>query len=169
MGYTTEFSGSFQFNKPVTDELRNYINKFSETRRMMRDNDMIKVIYPNWKELCFNENLGENGEYFVGGKGFFGQDTDLSIINYNMSNPQPGLWCQWVIFNDQLEWDGNEKFYHYVEWLEYLIKHFFAPSGYVLNGAVYYDGEDPDDFGKIVVINNVVQVVYGQRVYGEVC
>jgi hypothetical protein len=168
MGYTTYFSGSFEFDKPVTDELRNYINKFSDTRRMMRDNDMIKALYPNWKELCFNGELGRNGEYFVGGTGFAGQDEDLSIINYNMSDPQPGLWCQWVIEGDMLVWDEDEKFYDYVKWLEYLIKHFFAPSGYVLNGAVFYDGEDPDDFGKIIVTNNIVRVVYGKRVYDEV-
>jgi hypothetical protein len=35
--------------------------------------------------------------------------------------------------------------------------------------TVYYDGEDPDDFGKIIVTNNVVRVVYGKRVYEEVC
>lgn len=168
MGYTTYFSGSFEFDKPVTDELKNYINKFSDTRRMMRDNDMIKALYPNWKELCFNGELGRNGEYFVGGTGFAGQDEDLSIINYNMSDPQPGLWCQWVIEGDRLVWDGGEKFYDYVKWLEYLIKHFFTPSGYVLNGAVFYDGEDPDDFGKIIVTNNIVRVVYGKRVYDEV-
>jgi hypothetical protein len=168
MGYTTYFSGSFEFDKPVTDELRNYINKFSGTRRMMRDNDMIKALYPNWKELCFNGELGRKGEYFVGGAGFAGQDEDLSIINYNMSDPQPGLWCQWVIEGDKLVWDEGEKFYDYVKWLEYLIKHFFATSGYILNGTVYYDGEDPDDFGKIIVTDNVVRVVYGKRVYGEV-
>jgi hypothetical protein len=168
MGYTTYFSGSFEFDKPVTDELRNYINKFSDTRRMMRDNDMIKALYPNWKELCFNGELGRNGEYFVGGRGFAGQDEDLSIINYNMSDPQPGLWCQWIIEGDKLIWDEGEKFYDYVKWLEYLIKHFFAPSDYVLNGTVYYEGEDPDDFGKIIATNNVVRVVYGKRVYEEV-
>jgi len=37
MGYTTDFSGSFQFNRPLTVQEKNYINKFSETRRMKRD------------------------------------------------------------------------------------------------------------------------------------
>ena len=77
MGYTTYFDGAFQFDKPVTDELKNYINKFSETRRMMRDNDKIKELFPNWEELCFNGELGEDGEYFVGGDSYlyFGLST----------------------------------------------------------------------------------------------
>ena len=168
MGYTTYFSGEFTFNKPVTDELKTYINKFSDTRRMARDNDIIKALYPNWQELCFNGELGRSGEYFIGGQGFAGQDEDLSILNYNMSDPQPGLWCQWIITNDVLVWDGGEKFYNYVEWLEYLIKHFFAPLGYLLSGTVFYEGEDPDDFGKIIATNNEVRVVYGRRIYEEV-
>ena len=168
MGYTTYFSGEFTFNKPVTEELKTFINKFSDTRRMMRNNSRIKELFPNWKELCFNGDLGEDGAYFVGGHDFCCQGMDDSIINYNDSGSQPGLWCQWVITNDVLEWDGGEKFYNYVEWLEYLIKHFFAPLGYELNGTVCYDGEDPDDFGKIVVDDNCVHIVYGHRVYEEV-
>ena len=70
MGYTTEFYGSLTFNKPVIDELKKYINKFSETRRMARDPEKIKLNYPNWKEECFNGELGNEGEYFVGGGGF---------------------------------------------------------------------------------------------------
>ena len=167
MGYTTYFDGAFQFDKPVTDELRNYIDKFCDTRRMMRDNEKIKKLFPNWKDLCFNGELGENGAYFIGGDDFCGQGIDDSVIDHNNAGSQPGLWCQWVINGNELMWDQGEKFYNYVEWLEYLIEHFFAPSGYVLNGTVFYEGEDSDDFGKIVVTENIVKVLYGSRVYEE--
>ncbi len=168
MGYTTYFDGAFQFDKPVTEELKNYINKFCETRRMMRDNDKIKECFPNWKELCFNGELGENGAYFIGGSGIFGQNVDNSVIDSNYAGSQPGLWCQWIINDDnELVWDEGEKFYYYVEWLDYLIEHFFAPSGYILNGTVFYEGEDSDDFGKIIVTDNVVKVAYGYRAYKE--
>jgi hypothetical protein len=168
MGYTTWFSGAFEFNKPVTDELKTYINRFAETRRMARDNNKIKELFPKWKEFSFNGDLGEDGAYFVGGDGFCGQDMDDTIMNYNSAGSQPGLWCQWIINNrNELVWDDGEKFYNYVEWLKYLIKHFFAPSGYVLNGTVFYDGEDSDDFGKIIVTDNIVKVAYGHRVYEE--
>ena len=170
MGYTTYFDGAFQFDKPVTDELKTYINKFSDTRRMLRDNNKIKELFPNWKELCFNGELGDNGEYFIGGgENYLGDVRDGSVINHNNSGNQPGLGCQWIINDDnELVWDEGEKFYNYVEWLEYLIQHFFAPLGYVLEGTVFYDGEDSDDFGKIIVTDNIVKVAYGHRVYEEV-
>ena len=81
----------------------------------------------------------------------------------------PGYWCQWVIGTDDngdeaLVWDEGEKFYNYVEWLEYLIERFFKPEDYVLNGEVEYQGEDSDDFGVIKVVDNVVSVVEGIHV-----
>lgn len=166
MGYSTDFYGSVSFNKPITEELKNYINKFGETRRMKRDVEKIKEIFPDWEKNCFNGNLGVEGEYFVGGNGFCGQDSDDSIVNYNYSpKTQPGLWCQWMINdNGELEWDGGEKFYDYEEWLVYLIDNFLAPSGYICNGEIEFQGEDMNDFGTIYVKDNVVTVGYGMRI-----
>ena len=168
MGYTTWFNGSFKFDKPVEDWLVEYINKFNKTRRMSRDNDKIKELFPNWEKLCLDGNLGENGEYFIGGLGCYGQDKDGSVLEQNWpAYTQPGLWCQWVIGgdNDELMWDEGEKFYNYVEWLEYMIDNFFNPFGYVLNGDVTWDGEESDDTGIIHVENNVVDVEYGVHAY----
>ena len=166
MGYTTDFYGSVTFNKPITEELKNYINKFGETRRMKRDVEKIKKTFPDWEKNCFNGNLGVDGEYFVGGDGFMGQDRDDSIVNYNYPpETQPGLWCQWMIDDDgNLVWDGGEKFYEYGEWLTYLIDNFLAPSGYVCNGEIEFQGEDMNDFGTIHVKDNVVTVEYGMSI-----
>ena len=166
MGYTTEFYGSIGFNKPITMELANYINEFSRVRHIKRDAEKIKEVYPNWEELCFNGRLGNEGEFFIGEKSF--SERDASIIDYNRPpNSQPGLWCQWIINEDgELAWDGNEKFYEYEEWMKYLIKHFFDPSGYILNGEIEFQGEDRDDFGFICVKNNVVTIEYGERIMG---
>ena len=172
MGYTTDFSGSFEFDKPVEPWLIEYINKFCETRRMKRNNDKIKELYPNWKDLCFKGNLGVEGEYFIGGIGFMGQTSDDSVIDNNRpAQTQPGLWCQWVVSEDgkRLEWDGCEKFYNYMEWLDYLIVEFFNPLGYILNGSVEWQGEDYDDLGTIVVTDNVVDIEYGIRVSSMDC
>ena len=166
MGYSTNFYGSVTFNKPITEELKNYINKFGETRRMKRDVEKIKKTFPDWEKNCFNGNLGVDGEYFVGGNGFMGQDRDDSIVDYNYPpETQPGLWCQWMIDDDgNLVWDGGEKFYEYGEWLTYLIENFLAPSGYVCNGEIEFQGEDMNDFGTIYVKDNVVTVEYGMRI-----
>ena len=125
MGYTTWFTGSLEFNKEVTEELKNFINTFSSIRHMKRDNNKIKEIYPDWEKNCYKGNLGDEGQYFIGGDVYRGQNRDDSILELNCPpKGVPGLWCQWII-NDkgELEWDGNEKFYNYEEWLIYLIKH----------------------------------------------
>lgn len=76
-------------------------------------------------------------------------------------------YCQWIPTEDglALKWDENEKFYAYTEWLEYLIKEFFAPKGYVLNGTVTWEGEEQGDVGKIIVKDNVVEVKKAKLVY----
>lgn len=169
MGYNTDFKGSLKFNKLVTPQLKEYINRFSATRRMPRNNDKIKELYPNWKELCFMGELGYKGEYFAPDPKLtnFGQNHDDSILDYNgyTSAVHPGLWCQWIIDNnDELVWDGNEKFYNYEAWLDYLINHFFEPLGYILNGDIEWQGEEIDDFGTIHVVDNVIEMQYGKRI-----
>lgn len=166
MGYTTEFYGGFTFDNPVSEELKNYINKFSEIRHMKRDVEKIKEMYPNWRELCFNGDLGNDGVYFIGGgtwDNIPGTKTlDESIVNGNYPGGGcPGLWCQWIVYEDMLMWDGGEKFYEYEEWLKYLIDNFIEPSGYLLNGEVEWRGEDSDDIGTIVVVNNRIEMKYG--------
>lgn len=99
------------------------------------------------------EIYGQNGEFYVG-------DEDIAVGDYNTPpKGQPGLWCQWIIENGELKWDGGEKFYNYVEWLQYLIKNFFAPWGVILNG------EDRNDVGMIVVTDNKVTTKVGEIVY----
>jgi hypothetical protein len=139
------------------------------------------------------QTYGNEGEYFVGGSGDFGQDRDDSIINYNESPGgviksndedfgtywsrhtkqiqdglcQPGLWCQWTTNEEgtHLVWDGGEKFYNYVEWLNYLINHFFEKWGVKLNGEITWEGEESEDMGKIVVVDNVVTVKVARITY----
>jgi hypothetical protein len=144
MGYTTDFSGRFETNKPLSDKMFNYLKMFSETRRMARNMDAA---------------YGVEGEFFVEGKGAFGQDSDSTVINHNKpASTQPGLWCQWTPSDDRMgiEWDGGEKFYNYTEWLVYLIHKILAPNGYVLNGSVKWQGEEVGDVGKIIVEDNRV-------------
>lgn len=146
MGYTTEFRGRIDLDKELSQEDREFLTKFSETRRMARNVD---------------PKYGVEGEFYVDGTEQFGQGHDTNIIDYNRPpKTQPGLWCQWVPTSDGkgIEWDGEEKFYNYVKWLEYLIDKILAPRGYVANGEVEWRGEEWEDTGRIVVTNNVVEV-----------
>ena len=72
----------------------------------------------------------------------------------------PNIWCNWRPTDDRknIEWNGTEKFYNYIEWIEYLIAKVFAPKGYVLNGDVEWVGEDIfDDRGVIRIVDNYVR------------
>jgi len=149
---------------------------------------------PNPKDNTPEGIYGKDGEYFVRDDNFMGQTKDDSIIDFNIPPGQvefdskefsdfnfrweenrkrikngvcqPGLWCQWYINDEnELEWDGGEKFYEYTNWLKYLIKHFFEPWGVKLNGTIEWKGEDRDDFGKIVVVDNVVTEKIGKIAY----
>ena len=159
MGYHTDFEGRFQLSKPATEQQIAYLNRFSETRRVKRDVNILKET--QGVAYSFNDEYGIEGEYFVG-------ECEKSIININRPpSTQPGLWCDWVLTEDgtYLQWNGGEKFYNYVEWLEYLINNFFVKWGIELNGEVYWYGEDKDDLGKIEVENNKVVTKFGSIEY----
>ncbi len=159
MGYTTDFSGEFKLDKPLLEKHAAYLEKFANTRRMKRKAAVVAKL-PDPVRIAVGLPVGNEGEFFVGGVGYAGQDQDDSILDYNDSPVnQPGLWCQWIPTDDReaIIWDGGEKFYNYIAWLEYIIENFLKPWGYTLNGEVEWFGEDRDDRGKIVVKNNVVK------------
>jgi len=150
MGYDTDLEGEFKINKPVDNETAKLLRGLAETRRMKRSG--------------LPEKYGIDGEFFCEDTDDFGQDETPSqgkIVDSNEPpRTQPGLWCQWELQEDNqtLMWDGNEKFYDYIEWLKYLIDKILAPRGYVVNGKVTWSGEEQGDTGKITVIKNKVKI-----------
>ena len=161
MGYTTYFGGEFNLDKPLTEEHNAYLTKFAESRRMKREPYFVETL-PDPIRESVSLPIGYQGEYFVGGQDFCGQREDHSVVDYNdPPENQPGLWCQWVPTEDgtQIVWDDGEKFYDYVEWIEYLIEHFLKPWGYVLSGEVSWEGEESSDIGVIYVKDNQVEAV----------
>lgn len=140
-----------------------------------------------------DEVYGFKGEYFAKNDGNMGQGNDASVIDHNAASgeiawkdyngdwekrdemqkainadiiKQPGLWCQWRLDDETtLAWDGSEKFYNYIEWLQYLIAHFFEPWGIKVNGEVTWQGEDNADIGKIIVKDNEIEIYNGEVEY----
>ncbi len=148
MGYTTDFEGSFKLDKPVDEETYMLLVGLGSTRRMARKVDA---------------KYGVEGEFYVGGDGFMGQDNDSTVIDNNREpKTQPGLWCQWLIQDDHqtIEWNGCEKFYHYFEWINYLNDKILKPRGYVLNGRVCFQGEESDDQGAIIAKDGAITYGY---------
>ncbi len=78
---------------------------------------------------------------------------------------QPSLWCKWIISDDSnfLIWNNDNKFYFYsldisiIDWLTYLIKHFFEKWGITLNGRVDWQGVLDYDRGIIYIKNNNIK------------
>jgi hypothetical protein len=155
MGYSTDFEGSFKFSKPLTVTQYKYLVKFAETRHVKKFLKMTETL-PS-KELKELNDLGLDiglaCEYYLGDRGEV-KDSNVPPAT------QPGLYCQWVPNEDgtELQWDGSEEFYHYVEWLEYYIKNFFNRWDIKLNGTVEFWGEREGDRGFIIVKDNVVLV-----------
>lgn len=163
MGYHTNFTGKFVFDKPLTDAQREYLAKFAETRRMKREGAAASLL-PDPVREAVSLPIGVQGGYFVGATGMCGQDHDDSVIDYNRPpDGQPGLWCQWTPnpAGTELAWDGGEKFYDYLKWLQYLINHFLTPWGRTITGIVSWKGEERGDKGKIIVKDSVLEVHKG--------
>lgn len=181
MGYHTDFSGSLSFNKPLDDKMANFIWVFTRTRHMARDSRLlveklkkhnidVKKLLPPVPGI---EDFGEECKFFACPDYDIGSERarafydilpdnmyDKSITQYNdPPSDCPSLWCDITLSDDNscltLE---SGKNYHYVEWIEWLIKYIFEPTGHILNGTITYQGEDIDDRGEISVKDNVVTV-----------
>ena len=112
MGYTTDFIGHIDIEPGLNQDEIEYLTAFSESRRYDR----------------------EDGPYAVPGNPFAETRTgrgDIEIDRYNRVAPgQPELWCQWepCWSGCCFSFDGTEKFYQPVRWMEYLIEHFLRPG-----------------------------------------
>lgn len=76
----------------------------------------------------------------------------------------PGMWCDWRVTSDRMgiHWNGREKFYHYVEWLQLIIDDFLFDWGVRVEGSVAYIGDGLfDDLGTLCVENSAITVKKG--------
>lgn len=145
MGYTTDFSGEFKITPALDISTKEFLTKLATTRRMKRD--MTKLFSEEEAKT-----FGVEGEFYVDGKGLFGDQMDESVIDQNEPpSTQPSLWCQWIPNESgtALKWDNVEKFYNYVEWIQYIVNKILKPKGYKVEGSVLYQGEDIHDRGYI--------------------
>lgn len=158
MGYTTSFEGSFRVDPPLAEHHRAYLQKFSHVRHMRRDAS-ITATMPDPLRVAVGLPIGDDAIYYVGSEAPHGQDDSdrtLGLKDFNWEpRGAPGLWCNWTPNHDgsAIEWDEGEKFYSYVEWMQFIIDRFLGPWGYVLSGQVEYQGERNDDMGIISIKN----------------
>lgn len=154
MGYDTTFAGEIEVRPTLPPR---FVSKFNEMRR--RRNNKYG-----------DGEMGSFDHVYYGKVGLMGQTREdaqgLSVV--------PGVWCQWeiVVGGDQassVQWDGDDKFYDYEEWLAYvvaLIKTEFPASEF--SGEIRWWGEDPSDLGCLrVAPDGTVTTHTGEVVYGD--
>jgi DNA-binding protein Fis len=168
MGYTTEFTGHFNVTPLLKKAHRDYLTAFSQVRHMQREvTKLAKKKDP--LRLTVKLPIGVDGAYFIGvptPSRPHGDRAPASILSHNHPPMgQPELHCQWVPTSDgkRIVWDGGEKFYEYVAWLQYLVDHFLAPWGYQINGEVSYQGQYPQDHGRVVAVQNKIGIAPSRK------
>ena len=112
MGYTTDFIGHIDIEPVLNGAEIAYLEAFATSRRFDRPGGPYVVPADPYDE---------------------GPQGARDIDRYNRPAPgQPELWCQWTpcLQGCCLGFDGVEKFYQPVRWMEYLIDHFLKPGAY---------------------------------------
>lgn len=167
MGYSTNFYGELK----IMPSFKEYdlLNEWLSQRHITFDNKKIEKVLAetgvrcdyvdsdnHLKEDCWNliykpiEDLEET------------EDTNFdiwSLSNYNEPPFKcPGLWSDWILEKNGsiLTWNGNEKSYDMVAWVQFLIKYIFAPNGHTVNGEINFQGEREPDSGKFIFKNNIL-------------
>lgn len=170
MGYQTDFDGEWTITPPLTPAQAEYLEAFSEKRHDALVPAAAKLPDPLRKAVKLP--FGPDGVYCVAKGIVKGWEAPYEAkkpgTNYALGPTQaPGYWCNWHPAKDGtlLEWNQGEKFYDYIEWIQFLIKHFFEPWGRKLNGTVSWYGEDREDAGRIIITNNKIRLEYGQLIY----
>jgi hypothetical protein len=177
MGYDTVFGGSIEVvfkDKKNRDEAAELINGLARTKRVARDLTKVEEHLPK-----------PVNEYGVQGELFFPTEEwpwwsccgqtygDPSVADLNIPPvTQPGLWLQWIANPSEdddtkmsIVWDGNEKFYDYVEWMKYIVSKIIAPRGGMANGYIECCGDDCLEIMVIEVEDNYVREQNGCITY----
>ena len=110
---------------------------------------------------------------FMGSINVKGEDTNLDQFdslmkrvykarhggNIHVYTGCPNLYLQWCFDREtcKIMWDGREKFYEYVEWMELICK-WACDLDLSLEGKILWRGEHISDMGVIIVEQNSVRL-----------
>jgi len=68
-------------------------------------------------------------------------------------------FCVWDIDTSNLYlYPTGTRAHQWDEWLKRLVDYFFKPKGVILNGYMYWEGDERSDIGEVSVDNNVVSI-----------
>lgn len=193
MGYYTDFDGCFSIKPYLQPRHAAYLEAFLQKRHCRYDEKMLQSI-PDPLREAVELPVGPDGLFSLVVEE---ADThwleDGIALEPKMVGLRPGLrldvnapasgvphlYCQWQIApypntdptKERWELSGpaeSSKFYGYNRWLVFLLKHFFMPWGYVLNGEVRWAGENVDDRGRIDITRNAVRIDVAEISYRNI-
>lgn len=92
MGYSTDFKGQFDFNKPLDDKTYHLLVALAKTRRVIR-------------RVRKEDGYGIDGKFYVGEE----NEGPRCMDSNRPPRTQPCLYLQWVPTEDRmhLKWDGG--------------------------------------------------------------
>lgn len=82
----------------------------------------------------------------------------------NIDQPKPESYLQWVPNRelDAIGWDGNEKFYNYTAWMQWVCD-WLKGIGITANGTLKWSGEETQDVGLLTVVDNITTATEQRR------
>jgi len=156
--------------KSDCDEAAKLINGLARTRRMARDLTKVEEYLPKP-----SEEYGVQGELFYPDykwpwQACCGQNfNDPSVVEPNIPPvTQPSLWLHWVVDSTDenvmyITRDPTRGFYHYIEWMQYLIDKIIAPRNGIVNGHLKWSDVQDDEHGSIYINDNIVKMDYSEK------
>ena len=141
MGYTTEFVGEFDIVGKEYGDLQIASTPVVSILSKLSIADIRELPRNDKKEICINNADG------------------IQILCF--TPPPYSCYCDWELTEDHMhiKWNGTEKFYDYVEWLQIIIDKILLPHGLTLSGEVKFQGEDAKDRGILLIAYNRVIVL----------
>lgn len=156
MGSTIYFQGEFSIEPPLSDAHLTYLQEFNEYPRLKLNTEIWEGASDPLREAV-GLPLGTDGVYYTGDRSALRIPAD-QLWSWPLAEGVPDRLCYWSIDADRVSCEESGGRNRFVSWLEFLIKHFFGPWGYKLNGKVTYT-EDDDYSGSLHIRDNVVEDV----------
>lgn len=156
-------AGYFTFSGDISTKLVRFINGISSCKQHALSKAFLHKHRETLRHIAWKEKV-EDGYVLL--HELFNMklsiEDRLQMLSEKDCLPaeMPNPYCHWIIdSNDRLVWDGHEEFSDCMEWLQYLIDHFFQPDGLSINGEVIcYDNENMNG-SFIIADHNILTTV----------
>jgi hypothetical protein len=139
MSFPCYFRGTVLLDRSLLAHEQAYLEAFAATRHVQCREELLVPLADPLREAV-GLPVGPEGAYAVSAP-----PVSDAIVDQNQPPAgQPGLWCDWVptVDGTALVCKEGDTGVANVEWIGYLIAHFFQPWGYTVNGRVLWHTDE---------------------------